>query len=240
MSAPRRVALATGAAALAHMLPSVAVLGQWTPLRTTAGGGFVWRGTSQARIALTFDDGPDPANTPAVLDRLDALGVRATFFCLGERVAANPGLAGEMHARGHEIGTHGHRHHSHFRHTALWIADDLRRATDAMADAGLPVPQWFRPPFGHVSAGTVVCARSRRLPIVLWSAMGREWVEPTAAAVAARVRRSLSPGAVVLLHDAEINTGSSSRVVAALEPITAAIAARGWDAVPLGELLSGR
>jgi peptidoglycan/xylan/chitin deacetylase (PgdA/CDA1 family) len=131
-------------------------------------------------------------------------------------------------------------HHSHFRHTLPWIADDLRRSIEAIEAAGLPAPRWFRPPYGHVSAGTVVCARARRLPIVLWSAMGKEWVEPSADRVAARVERSLTEGAVVLLHDSEINPGSANRVVESLSSIHAALSVRGWLAVPLGELLSSQ
>jgi peptidoglycan/xylan/chitin deacetylase (PgdA/CDA1 family) len=188
-------------------------------------------------VALTFDDGPEPGTTTAVLDRLDALGLRATFFCLGERVLQHPGLAVEIAARGHEVATHGHQHRSHFSASARWIGDDLRRSTDAIVAAGLPAPRWFRPPYGHVAAGTLLHARRSRLPVVLWSAMGREWHEPSAQHVARRIRRNLSPGAIVVLHDSEITPGSSGRVLDALPQIAAELDQRGWTTAALSDLV---
>jgi peptidoglycan/xylan/chitin deacetylase (PgdA/CDA1 family) len=176
----------------------------------------------------------------AILDRLDSLQLRATFFVLGERVSRNPGLARELDARGHEVATHGHRHESHFRHTRHWVAADLQRSIDALAAAGLAAPRWFRPPYGHVTSSTVAAARSVDLPIVLWSAMGGEWRAPTSRAVAARLTRAIVPGGIVLLHDAEINPGSARRVHDALPMLADSLSERGWCAAPLCELLGAR
>ena len=220
-------------AALAHMLPSVLVLGQWAPVRATPNQACMWRIPAGPHVALTFDDGPEPGTTAAVLDRLDVLGLRATFFCLGERVLRHPGLTREIAARGHEVATHGHQHRSHFRASSRWIGDDMRRSIDALTAEGLPRPRWFRPPFGHVTAGTVLHARRNGLPLVLWSAMGKEWDEPTGHDVAHRISRRLSPGAIVLLHDSEITTGSSGRVLDALPAIAAEVSRRGWATVAL-------
>ncbi len=227
-----------GAVLLAHMMPSVLVLGQWVPARATRRPRCVWRGADRPRIALTFDDGPQPGTTEQVLDRLDSLGLKATFFCLGQHVAQFPHLTREIAARGHEVATHGHLHESHFRHSPAWVGADLHRSIEAFAEAGLAPPRWFRPPYGHVTAGTLVHAHRNGLPVVLWSAMGKEWVESSAAAVARRVESSLSPGAIVLLHDAEINAGSAGRVVEALPHIATTLDEQGWSASTLGELMS--
>src|SRR5579864_5787160 len=227
-----------GAVAVAQMVPSVVSLGQWLPVRALPGGWCRWRGPDVPAVALTFDDGPDPATTPAVLDRLDALGLRATFFCLGEHAAAHPGLVAEAARRGHQVETHGFRHEHHFARLPGWVRDDLDRAVETMTGLGTR-PRWFRPPYGQATGPTLVEARRHGLSVVLWSAWGREWDEPDAGAVARRVASGLGRGSVVLLHDADVDSpeGSWRRGLDALGPIADALADRGLQAVTLDELV---
>ena len=92
-------------------------------------------------IALSFDDGPDPASTPRFLDVLDRLGWTATFFVLGDMVRRNPALVVELLDAGHEVALHGDRHRSHLRRTPNDVIDDLRKGYDTIADveaSGLP------------------------------------------------------------------------------------------------------
>jgi len=238
-SAARWALLPAGLMAGAQMIPSVVSLGQWLPVRELPGGWCRWRGPDVARVALTFDDGPDPRTTPAVLDRLDALGLSATFFCLGVHAAAHPDLVRELVARGHQVETHGYRHEHHFARLPGWIRADLDAALAAMAEAGVR-PRWFRPPYGQTTGPTLVEARRHDLRVVLWSAWGREWDEPDAPAVARRVRAALAPGTIVLLHDADVGSpvGSSARAAEALGPIADAIAALGLEAVTLDRLVA--
>jgi len=221
------------------MVPSVVSLGQWTPLRALPLELCRWRGPAAPHVALTFDDGPDPATTPYVLDRLDDLGLKATFFCLGERTAAHPSLVREIADRGHQVATHGFRHAHHFVRTPAWVGADLDRALEAAAAAGVS-PKWFRPPYGQTAGATLLHAKRRGLRLVLWSAWGREWDEPDAAHVARRVIPALAPGAIVLLHDADVDSppGSSRRAADALGTIAEAIAARGLTAATLDELVA--
>jgi peptidoglycan-N-acetylglucosamine deacetylase len=207
-------------------------------VRALPGGWCRWRGPDVPAVAVTFDDGPDPATTPAVLDRLDELGLRATFFCLGEHAAAHPGVVTEALRRGHQVETHGYRHEHHFARTPGWVRADLGRAVETMAGLGAP-PRWFRPPYGQATGPTLLEARRHGLSPVLWSAWGREWDEPDAAAVARLVTAALRPGAVVLLHDADVDSppGSWRRGLDALGPITDAMAARSLRAVTLDELV---
>ncbi|MHB8330033.1 MAG: polysaccharide deacetylase family protein, partial [Acidimicrobiales bacterium] len=117
------VAGAAGLSALAHYLPSVCVLGQWSPvpIRALPRGWCRWRGPGDARaVALTFDDGPSPQDTPRTLDLLDELGMRATFFVLGTQAQAHPDLVAEIRRRGHTVGSHGHRHEHHLLRTPAW------------------------------------------------------------------------------------------------------------------------
>jgi peptidoglycan/xylan/chitin deacetylase (PgdA/CDA1 family) len=222
---------------LVDLLPSVAALGQWTPLRTAGPAGIRWRGDRSHRIALTFDDGPVTGQTELVLAALDQLGLRATFFCLGERVQRAPELARELVARGHQVELHGFHHRSHLRLMPHAVGDDLRRARAALQAVGV-TPRWCRPPYGHVTAASLWHARRQHLQLVLWSVMGHEWAEPSATAVGDRVVRGLDPGAIVLLHDATTAPGSVGRVVGALPAVAAELDRRGLRAVTLDELVS--
>jgi peptidoglycan/xylan/chitin deacetylase (PgdA/CDA1 family) len=235
-----RAATGVAAAALAaQYVPSTVILGQWTSLRALPGGWCRWRGPADTgAVALTFDDGPDPEATPAVLDELDRFGLRATFFCLASHAERWPDLVAETMARGHAVGTHGFRHGHHLARTPRWIADDLRAAGDVMARLGFPV-HWYRPSYGQATGATLVAARLQGLHTVLWSAWGREWATHDSAEVATRITRRLGPGAVVLLHDGDtFGTAGMWRVgLGALPAVAAHLERHGLAAVTLDELV---
>ncbi|HET6953720.1 MAG TPA: polysaccharide deacetylase family protein [Acidimicrobiales bacterium] len=156
-----------------------------------------------AAVGLTFDDGPDPEVTPAVLDALAAGGTRATFFMLVDRAERHPGVVRRVVDAGHEVGLHGPDHRR--LTTAGGDRGEVRRALAAArarleALAGVPV-RWFRPPFGSQSVGTYLATRRAGLVPVVWTAEGEDWVDQPAARVADRVMERLRPGGIVLLHD---------------------------------------
>jgi peptidoglycan/xylan/chitin deacetylase (PgdA/CDA1 family) len=154
-----------------------------------------------ARVALTFDDGPDPQATPAVLEALAAAGVHATFFALLDRAEIRPDLVRRIVAEGHEVGLHGPDHRRMTTLDPRALADDLRAARHRLEQiAGTPV-RWFRPPFGSQSVRTYVAARRAGLLPVVWTAWGEDWVDQPPAQVADRVMGSLAAGGIVLLHD---------------------------------------
>ncbi len=238
--ATKGAALAGGAALAAHWLPSTVSLGQWAPVRRLPGGWCTWRGDGGRRaVAFTFDDGPDPEHTPAVIERLEQLGWRATFFCLGEQVRRHPDLVGELMDAGHQVESHGDRHLHHLWHSPAWVGRDLDDALDSLHEVRVR-PRWFRPPYGQASGATLWQARRRGLRPVLWSAWGREWVEPTAARVARRVTARLVPGAVVLLHDSDAlsPSGSAGRALDALPMIAEQLERKALAAVTLDELVA--
>jgi peptidoglycan/xylan/chitin deacetylase (PgdA/CDA1 family) len=189
-------------------------------------------------VALTFDDGPDRESTPAILDALDELDWKATFFCLGEQVEQNPELARELLRRGHEIGAHGFSHHSHLRRPAPWATNDLRRTLSLLTDVTGETPRWFRPPYGALSASSLVAARRCDVQLVLWTTWGRDWragIDGTA--VAADVERTFYPGATVLLHDSDVTStpGSWKATLEALDILAEVWEEKGLAVGPLRE-----
>ncbi len=185
-------------------------------------------------VALTFDDGPHPEGTPAVLELLADAGARATFFVVGEQVERRPELAAEIAAAGHELGLHCHRHRNPLRLTPWQVLDDLRRAASVIADATGCEPRLYRPPYGVFSAASLVAARRNGWMPLLWSRWGRDWERlATPSSIARRLLRDLRAGDVLLLHDADYYSapGSWRRTVAALPRILEELELRALPAV---------
>lgn len=154
--------------------------------------------------ALTFDDGPHPAGTPAVLQALASTGAKATFFLVGEQVRANPSLAREIVAEGHWIGLHCDRHRNLMRLSPKQVALDIARAEAAIGDATGQAPVLYRPPYGIFNATALRIARRRGWRALLWSHWGRDWeARATSESIASLLTEKLFPGAVLLLHDAD-------------------------------------
>lgn len=181
-------------------------------------------------IAVTFDDGPHPAGTPAVLDALAEVGARATFFLVGEQVVRYPTVTAEIVAAGHEVAIHGYRHVLLLRRSARAVREDVLRAADAIASATGQEPRLYRPPYGVFSGPALLLVRRLGWDPLLWSRWGRDWEGRAApATIAERASRALSGGDVVLLHDADhySSVGSWRRTAAALPALLDAIAATG-------------
>ncbi|MGW1597955.1 polysaccharide deacetylase family protein [Streptomyces sp. NPDC002343] len=193
-------ALLPAGAVAAHIVPAAT----WLPgVRPLLFPGLA--GTGHVRhIALTFDDGPDPESTPRFLDELDRLGVRATFFVVGERAVRHPGVLRETVRRGHELGVHGWRHDRPWRLAFVRDAEEVARTVRVVHDLTGRRPRWYRPPYGILTAGRWRAARRSGLRTVLWSAWGRDWTaDATPASVRDRVAADLRGGGTVLLHDAD-------------------------------------
>ena len=192
----------------------------------------------KGHVALTFDDGPDPASTPEFLGALDALGWHATFFMLGEMVRKSPSLAAEVAAAGHEIAVHGDVHGNMLRRTPRVAADDITRARDTIADATGREPVWFRPPFGILSFAALRAAKRLGLATVLWTTWGRDWRrESTPESVEADVMRRYVDGGTVLLHDSDCTSypGSWRSALGALPRLADTFSARGLTVGPVGD-----
>jgi len=187
------------------------------------------------RAALTFDDGPDPDATPAVLDALEEAGLTATFFMLGEQAIEHRALAREVASRGHQVALHGYAHRDHGELSAREARDDLARGLGTLQVACGRKPELFRPPYGRFSADSHAACADLGLEPVYWSAWGMDWEPLPPERIADLVSRDLSPGAIVVLHDsARYGRRPDARPTAAAVPLIAAAARE--VGVPLGAL----
>jgi peptidoglycan/xylan/chitin deacetylase (PgdA/CDA1 family) len=185
-------------------------------------------------VGLTFDDGPHPEGTPAVLDVLERAGARATFFVVGEQVEREPALTREIADAGHSLALHGHRHRNMLRLTPSEFAADLDRGSKVVEEAAGLRPRLYRPPYGIFSAAGLRIVRRRRLRILLWSRWGHDWrARITPAAIAAELSAGIAAGDVLLLHDADHYSATDSwkRTAVALPLVLEAIERAGLETV---------
>jgi len=181
-------------------------------------------------VALTFDDGPHPQGTPAVLEALRERGAEATFFLAGEQVERRPALAAEIVAAGHRVELHCYRHRNLLRLGVRQFLEDAERARAIIEEASGQAIADFRPPYGIFSAATLRAVRRRGWRPVLWSRWGKDWRRgATAESIARRSSTGIEAGDIVLLHDADYYSarGSWVRTAAALPLILTELESRG-------------
>jgi peptidoglycan/xylan/chitin deacetylase (PgdA/CDA1 family) len=182
-----------------------------------------------AGVAVTFDDGPHPEGTPAVLDVLAAAGAHATFFLIGEQVERRPELAARIVAEGHRVALHGYRHRLQLRLTLAAVTHDIQRGAAIIEQATGAAPAWHRPPYGIYSPAGLRAAREAGLQPLLWSRWGKDWRKfTTPERIVGRATRGLIGGDVILLHDADFYSARQSHrhTVAALGPLLAELKRR--------------
>ncbi len=187
-------------------------------------------------VALTFDDGPHPRGTPAVLEVLREREATATFFLVGEQVVRYPALVAEIVAAGHGVELHCFRHRNNLRLGPRGFLEDAERALVAIEEASDRAVTCYRPPYGIFSASTLRAVQRRGWRAVLWSRWGRDWDRSaTAESIARRSSAGIVAGDMVLLHDADYYSarGSWVRTAAALPLILDEIEACGLKTTSL-------
>jgi peptidoglycan-N-acetylglucosamine deacetylase len=200
-------------------------------------GEIIWEvgSASEKLICLTFDDGPDPEQTPAILDLLRRYGAHATFFVTGIQAKQHPELLQREIKEGHEIGNHTYNH-IFFRHpSADAVKRELEEAEQAIVAASGQRPQLFRPPGGYYNQTIVDAARQAGYQIVMWSwhEDTEDWKRPGVGRIANKVLGNARPGDIVLFHDRVKRT----QTIAAMERILPELEQRGYQFVTVSELL---
>jgi peptidoglycan/xylan/chitin deacetylase (PgdA/CDA1 family) len=184
-------------------------------------------------VAITFDDGPHPQNTPRLLDMLRARNIKATFYVIGRSVDLYPGVVRRTVAEGHEIGNHTHTHRLLSKLSDAEVRSEMTRCSDAIAKAAGVRPRTMRPPYGGL------LQRQRELvhsefgyPTILWSVDPLDWKRPGAGVITSRILSGASAGGIVLAHDLHAQT------VDAMPATLDGLLRRGFKFVTVSQLLA--
>lgn len=188
--------------------------------------------TDRKVVAITFDDGPHPENTPRLLDMLRDRRIKATFYVVGNMVKYNPQILRRMVAEGHEIGNHTVSHGNLARMSDTALLAELRAAHDQIVEACGVVPMSMRPPGGAIKRDQKqLMLREFGYPTVLWSVDPEDWKRPGPAVVASRLINGASPGGILLVHDLHKPT------VDAMPATLDRLLAMGYEFVTVSELI---
>lgn len=203
--------------------------------------GIALRGDASSRkVALTFDDGPDPRYTPRCLEILAAHGVKGAFFLIGRKVRQYPGLAREIAACGHDVGNHTWSHRRHWILSPEKARVEVREGARAITEVLGAPPRLFRPPWGQMNLFTFLEAVRLEERCVFWSLPARDYRRGLSPGwIVTRVARRLRGGAIVLLHDSGGPEGAPGVMVEALPGIIREAKRQGFQLVPVGEMLDG-
>lgn len=203
-------------------------------LRALPADWMIWsRQRAGSRVALTFDDGPDPKYSPLVLDILREHGVQATFFLVGSRIESAPELVRRMRDEGHEIGNHSLTHPQFERLAVSQARQEIERTNRIIQENSGQICRLFRPPYGKLCRSSVIGAWRSGLGVAMWSVDLKDYSARTAEQI--RVRQEMRPirdGDVVLYH------GESDAAVEALPGVISWMRTGGRQAVTLSEMIS--
>ncbi|MFD9105556.1 polysaccharide deacetylase family protein [Streptomyces virginiae] len=174
--------------------------------------------STHSSMVLTFDDGPDPRYTPAILDTLGRHGVRAMFFVCGEMAAENRDLLRRMVDEGHVIGNHTWTHPLIPKLSRPALAAEIGRTSEVVQRAVGEAPQWFRAPYGAWNRAAFEIGAELGMEPLAWTVDSLDWEEPGVTTIVSRVMRGAGPRAIVLSHDAGGNRTQSVQAIASYLP----------------------
>lgn len=191
------------------------------------------------KVALTFDDGPDPVWTPGVLDALAKARARATFFVMSRRAKLYPEVLARTRGAGHEVSFHCAEHRRHDRLAIGEIRADAAEGLDVLGRLGYATTDW-RTPWGMVTPQSREVAAELGLRLVGWTADSKDWRGDDAGKMLARLEPKVADGAVVIMHDGPgpgvLRTGCAE-TVSLIGPLVALLRSRGLEPAPVGELV---
>jgi len=162
-------------------------------------------------VALTFDDGPTPTWTPAMLGMLASKGVKATFCEIGQQVRSRPELSRAVIAGGHELCNHTLDHQEHLDRAAhAQVVQEIKGGAEAQLSVGLPRTPYYRPPGGSLGPDVTATAKAVGEQTLFWKVDTEDWKKgATPASILAKVQAEVNPGAIILMHDGGGNRGAT-------------------------------
>jgi peptidoglycan-N-acetylglucosamine deacetylase len=173
------------------------------------------------QVALTFDDAPDNIYTPRVLDVLKKEGVKATFFCVGNRIEAHPDVVKRMVAEGHVLGNHSYSHPNLPKLSDAKFREEIRKTDQLIMKYAGYAPSFVRPPYGNISEGQIQWLASQHRKVVNWNIDSLDWKGLTRDQVAVNVLSNIKPNAIILQHSGIGAGGNLDGTVEALPEIIA-------------------
>jgi polysaccharide deacetylase family sporulation protein PdaB len=204
-----------------------------------ARGEVVWEvPTEEKVIALTFDDGPDPEETPLILDLLKQYQAKATFFLVGNKVERHPELVKRELSEGHELANHTYNHTYFSNRIAISkMVADITKAEEIIFNASGQKCHLFRPPGGFYNERLIKIAKQNGYMVVMWSwhQDTKDWSTPGVKKIVAKVLDHTQNGDIVLFHD---YAEGHSQTVEALKIILPELARRGYRCVTVSDLLT--
>lgn len=190
--------------------------------------------TIEKVVALTFDDGPNPEGTPAILDLLERYNIKATFFVIGKRVKKYPELTQKIWKSGHQVGNHTWSHSIMIFKSASLIRQEIKKTDKLLRKLGYTEEIFFRPPCGmHLSTGVHQLKKMNKKDI-LFDAIGWDWISPGVDQIVSNVVTAVGPGSIILLHD---GVGNQQETVVAAEKIIKQLQEEGYRFVTVAQLL---
>ncbi|WP_200391374.1 polysaccharide deacetylase family protein [Roseibacillus ishigakijimensis] len=184
-------------------------------------------------IALTFDDGPHPKNTPRLLDILRQRNVKATFYVIGKSVKLYPDIVRRIHAEGHELGNHTWNHPNLANLSDAKVRQELDSTREAIISAAGVRPRTMRPPYGSLkTTQRQMIHRAYGYPTILWDVDPLDWKRPGTSVVRSRILNGTKSGSIVLAHDLHSTT------VDAMPSTIDALLAKGYRFVTVSQLLA--
>ncbi len=189
--------------------------------------------TSMPFLAITFDDGPHPANTPRLLDILKAHDVKATFFVVGTNVRRYPQIMRRIIAEGHEVGNHTVNHGDLTKMSPAAVERELGTAHNSIVDATGVAPRLMRPPYGAITASQKSWIKQKfGYPSILWSVDPEDWKRPGVSVVTSRLINGARPGGILLAHDIHKPT------IDAIPTVLQQLKQRGFQFVTVSQLIA--
>lgn len=182
-------------------------------------------------VALTFDDGPSPSTTPALLDTLSKKNALATFFMLGVMANRNPDIVKRAEREGHEIANHTMYHQNLVQLSPDSIQSDIDESKNAFRNTIGHTPTLIRPPYGNINDAVRASAHA---PLILWSVDTRDWESQDAAAIVATAMNQVHDGAIILMHDIYPST------VDAVSNLIDSLKTEGYEFATVSELAENR
>lgn len=198
-----------------------------------------------AKIALTFDDGPDPRYTPQILEILDRYQVKACFFVIGRQAQAYPELVRQIIQAGHEIGNHGFAHRIVWFLTPLATTREILETNRAIENLTGHKTRYCRPAWGLFNLISIIYYRLKGLKVILWTYMSWDWLKKaTTESITEKVLNRIHDGVILVFHDGDFAPGAAhgapARVVQALPKILEGVREKGLRVVPLADFTPDR